>query len=800
MLILFRYNGKWQVQHMQQDVMPVETIRDTFETAFADGSIVITAPTGSGKSSQIPRWLSAYGSVLVIEPRRVACRALAAWVSELESSPLGTRVGYAIRDEDRQQADTKILFVTPGVALRMLAHDRRLSRFCAIVIDEFHERSWQIDALLALVNTTRSTDLVVMSATMDAAPLAGFLGATMLEAGGRRYPVEITYAGLGRDGPTIEALDTRVLDALDAITNDGDVLVFLPGKLEIEKLRQRIAKVFQKRFAVHTLHSGLNMAEQQRVFANSQKPKLILSTNIAQTSLTLPNVTLVIDSGLVRQTQYFQGRGFLGLVPIAKDAADQRSGRAGRVRAGRCVRLWSKHARMELETEPEVLREGLSPLLLAILQCGYTYKALDFFTAPKTYAVQEAHRDLVALGACGETESLTEIGRVLARLPLDPHLGRLTIQAERDGCLPHMLLLVAMLSQQRPVRLVSQIHPIELTAAEGCDVWRFMQAFFGEDPNLSIHENDRRMVTKTARRLANAFGTSLPKAMTLADRQALLITAVKADRRFVFLSRTRRHRVYWTNGEIEASVSTRTALHACMDRGGRVPASVIAFELFGLSLSKRRRQVQMSWVMPISLSLVESEVKTDSQLVETRIGSSGLEGRYAALHANRQLHSDWRPVADAQVLEGLLLGLGNGWIWPKAWSALKRSLGIYQRHVFLNDGSLPKEYTDETSYVRHWFAEVGIEGPSDLLLVDSSDLRITRLDETQEREVLRRLPERVLIGSKPAEIRYDLSKKRALLVMDKKWVKGPFDARFLPRVEGFTIAVLDGTRQRIVRK
>jgi ATP-dependent helicase HrpB len=315
------------------DLLPIYSLRDSFAQALARGPVVLSSPTGSGKSTEVPRWCP--GRVLVIEPRRIACRSLAARVAQREGCELGREVGYAVRDERVAGSATRILFATPGIALR----DRALLEAAdTLVLDEFHERNLEVDLLLALALRARRSQLVVMSATLEGERVAAHVGGSHLAASGRSFPVDVRYLPGTHVLPDATDLAERVRRALLTAAGDpGDVLVFLPGKAEIEAC----AQLLRGAYTLVPLHGGLTLEEQRRAFERTPQRKVVLATNVAETALTIDGIGVVIDSGLVRRTHYRDGRGFLALTAIAEDSAAQRTGRAGRTAAGVCYRLWS---------------------------------------------------------------------------------------------------------------------------------------------------------------------------------------------------------------------------------------------------------------------------------------------------------------------------------------------------------------------------------------------------------------------------------------------------------------------------
>lgn len=413
---------------MDPSGLPITSLAQDISACAGSEPLVISSPTGSGKSTQVPRYCS--GRVLVVEPRRVACRGLAARVAQLEGSALGDVVGYRVRDDACHGATTRVLFVTPGVALRMWAS---FSQYHVIILDEFHERSMEVDLLFSLLRRDHPQRLVVMSATLEAERLAAALSARHLSAQGRVYPVSIEYRADEALLPSPERLCERVLSAVqEALAGDQDVLVFLPGKAEITATQALLSSQLRGA-ALLPLHGALSLQQQAAIFSPGPGQRVILATNVAETSLTVPGIGVVVDSGLLRRTRYHYGRGYLALLPVAADSAEQRAGRAGRTGPGRCIRLWSEAAKLAAVTAPELHRESLAPLLLAAA-CGARVEALPFLDPPKAHAVDDARTDLRALGALGAGDELTEVGSELFSLPLDPALARLVSVARPSAC------------------------------------------------------------------------------------------------------------------------------------------------------------------------------------------------------------------------------------------------------------------------------------------------------------------------------------------------------------------------------
>ena len=431
--------------------------------AVDQGRLLLKAPTGSGKSTTVPGMVrgECEGQVIVVQPRRMAARLLAEFVAKQMGTPLGKGVGYAVRFENQSGPETEILFVTDGVLQRMLLDDPELSGVGAVVFDEFHERRLSSDLSLARVLDLQESvrpDLrvVVMSATLETGGLKDYLEPCQLvEAGGRMFPVEIEHRGggpVGRRGLNRhEEVWDRVAAAVKAEARDlieGDrILVFLPGMYEIRKSQSLLENAAAlKGWEICPLYSALSPAAQQGALKVDGSRRIILATNVAETSVTIEGVKVVVDSGLVRQSSYDVARGFdsLRVVKIARAAADQRAGRAGRTGPGRCVRLWSEsdhRNRAEFE-KPEVRRVDLAEAILFLKRLGVNkISGFRWLSQPEAERRLDAEKLLTWLGALDSDGRLTKVGKQMAALPLHPRLASLVLQG-RD-CLGEVLFVAA---------------------------------------------------------------------------------------------------------------------------------------------------------------------------------------------------------------------------------------------------------------------------------------------------------------------------------------------------------------------
>lgn len=478
----------------------VDQIVDGLKT---DGRIVLSAPTGSGKSTQVPQILvdrtDIEGEIVVLQPRRLAARLLAKRVAAERGGKLGDEVGYQIRFENVVSSRTRIRFVTEAILLRQILNDSSLNGVGAVVFDEFHERHLTSDlsvacALQSVQSSRPDLKLVVMSATLDIDSLEAYLKpCCRVEASGRMYPVDSRFIGaaFNRDAaPVWERAASAFKAHFKASRETGDVLVFMPGAFEIRKTIDAIQALPEsKGYEVLPLHGELSADAQDRAVSTGQRPKVIVSTNVAETSITIEGVRTVIDGGLARTARYDVRRGINSILvePISRSAAEQRAGRAGRTGPGLCLRLWSEaeHASKAERDSAEVARVDLSETLLLLAAFGVDQpEAFPWFEAPQPRAIERAGGLLRDLGALDANGVITEIGKVMARFPLHPRYARMLIEANRLGVLD-IVALIASLSQGRSIYRASrdkrvrqaQLQQIEDHADERSDFFVHLRAW-----------------------------------------------------------------------------------------------------------------------------------------------------------------------------------------------------------------------------------------------------------------------------------------------------------------------------------
>jgi ATP-dependent helicase HrpA len=427
--------------------------------------IIVAGETGSGKTTQLPKICLAMGrggdaQIGCTQPRRIAATSVAARVAQELDTPLGEVVGYKVRFNDRIKKSSYIKFMTDGILLAEIQSDPLLRGYDTIIIDEAHERSLNIDFLLGFLQRLlpRRPDLrvIVSSATLETARFAAFFGgAPVIEVSGRTYPVDVLYRPPTEDEADVADAVANTVNEITELDPRNDVLVFLPGEREIRESMVELEQRALPHTVVLPLYARLSAAEQQRVFQPAAQRRVVLATNVAETSLTIPGIVYVVDAGVARVNRYSVRTGVTQLLiePISRASADQRKGRCGRTESGVCFRLYEEqdYVSRPAHTDPEIKRVGLAGVILRMkaLRLG-ELGSYPFLDPPDKRAVTEGYRVLEELGALDEHGKLTPLGEQLGRLPLDPRLGRMILGGRDEGSIREVLVIAAVLGLQDP--------------------------------------------------------------------------------------------------------------------------------------------------------------------------------------------------------------------------------------------------------------------------------------------------------------------------------------------------------------
>ena len=512
--------------------LPVVNQFDQFQNIWKDyNCVAVKSPTGSGKSIGLPLMISqknlVSGQILVVQPRRIAARFLARTVSTIRGTKLGEEIGYQVRFENKTSELSKVIYITDGILLRILLSDPTLSRVGCVIFDEFHERSIQMDASLAIVRRLIITDrpslkIVVTSATLDTEKIKDYLpSCNSIEFGSRSYPVEIAYRKANKN------LLQEILEVLKRLLDqrDGDVLVFMDGSASIHRLVREIHKLsWSNGILVFPLFGEMSIKEQERVIGKSQKRRIIVSTNLAETSITIDGIKSVIDSGKAKKSCFDQTRGVNTLLStqISKSSADQRAGRSGRNSPGFCIRMWSKQEQemMDDYDSAEIFRIDLSEIQLNLKGAGLSIEDLEWFEEPKLSSIRNAEKTLQSLGLVNEVGQIQSEGYKIARIPMHPRLSISLSKGQKKDCLSALALILAISESRKTVQnenlhefcLRSQTRMKEKISS---DLWGLLEAYnfakenefdFERCNRSGIHVNRMLEAESIAIRLCSLMG------------------------------------------------------------------------------------------------------------------------------------------------------------------------------------------------------------------------------------------------------------------------------------------------------
>ena len=519
------FSGNW---NYPKELPVVEHREEILAAIRAHPVVVVVSETGSGKTTQLPKMVAEAlgvdgGRIGCTQPRRLAAASVSKRVAEELQVPLGDYVGYQVRFEDRTSRETRIKFMTDGILLAETQGDRDLKQYEALILDEAHERSLNIDFLLGyvkrLLERRKDLKLVISSATLDAGSFAEFFSengvpAPVIEAPGRMFPVAEFFLPPFDDEDLAQHV-ARAVDYLGDVEPNGDVLIFLPGEREIRECADVLDGRQYRGTEVLPLFARLGLGDQQRVFNPGNKRRLILATNVAETSLTIPRIACVIDTGIARVSRWSPGKGVqrLQIEPVSQASARQRKGRCGRVRDGVCVRLYEETELTERPefTDPEIRRSSLAGVILRMKALNLPeIDEFPFLDPPSPKAVSEGYRTLREVNALDKEKRLTDYGRQIARLPVDPRLGRMLIEARKEHCLAEVLPIVAALESSDPRERPAEKDPRGRCRARQVE-GRRERFHFAAPPLERPREIPRQPRPLAAQRPAEILRTRLPQ-------------------------------------------------------------------------------------------------------------------------------------------------------------------------------------------------------------------------------------------------------------------------------------------------
>ncbi|OCH15257.1 DEAD/DEAH box helicase [Aliivibrio sp. 1S128] len=779
-------------------LLPINAIHSEFSASIPRKNLVIQSETGSGKSTHLPLWAAEYGRVLVIEPRRIACTALAEYLALQHECVLGTDIGYAIKLDAQYSEDSKIVFVTPGIALKWFMEDR-LATFDVVMIDEFHERRWDTDILLALLNKHQKHRLILTSATMESQKLAEYANADVLTAEGRQYEVMISnIADHPQKMPSNQDLEQRIIEALVSTLKQGetgDILVFLPGKKEIIQCVQIATTKFSNTVAI-PLFAGVSDTYRHQALTQTSQQRIIFSTNIAETSLTIPNVTVIIDSGLERRTHQRNGRTTLSLQAISKASRDQRSGRAGRTQAGRAIRLFGEHAPLESMTPPELQREELVEAVLAAASCGVKLREIALLESLPEKSLCLAEDKLKQMGAIDSELLITDYGLRLFPLPIDTLFSHMISVVEGKAEKETVVDVVAGLSVSNKLCSLSNsemaLDEFLRWNPKSCDVVTLVSIIRGHECHgLTIDDELRKEAQALAVQIRSELSLPELEASSRLKRDEVLQQLVKKLPELVYIRREKRREAFG-NGKQEVVLGRHSHFLPVYE-------AAVVFDQFSLPGRGNKQTLTIGTALaPIELSWI-----IDSGLADCRIGEcihddKDLKIAHEYYYANRLLMIKYVEPTEVDAIPAIVSQVMEGSILPSFKEKRMTEIAAWQLYCQLNGNKISSVVTFES-----WFTEqledLGITSLEEMTIFDETDFIFDGIPEWEMSDFIKTYPQHVVLPDITLSVDYFPQSKRILLNYVKGQRKGDVKRWELPTWSGWRIQYKKASRNIDVR-
>lgn len=826
--------------------LPIEAIRDAFlEARTQRAPTLVVAPTGSGKSTRLPLWMKATPDqrVVIIEPRRVACRSLSTFVAKQLGEEVGQSVGYRVRFEDRTSPKTRILFVTPGVALRLLSDPSGEFAAAPVFIDEFHERGWEVDLAAATVFSRAPERLVMASATIDAEAIAQRFGAITLRAEGRSFPIDIQYRNAPA-GPTRRDLEERLCETLVEMfpKTEGDALVFLPGRGEIQSCLHALRAVMPPDVEVLPLHGSLSPRDIERALGNARRGvrRITLATNIAETSLTLPNVRVVIDSGLMRSKVHRAGRTALSLVAAPQSSLDQRAGRAGRVAAGVCVRLFSKGFRPPAFATPEVERMELDDVILQASSLGFegdAFDALRWPTPPPAFAVEKARERLAKAGALNGAGQPTPLGLQWSKMPIGSEVAALLHalpDAKTKGIMADLVALSdrdgsLFLPHARDDDDVAFARADLIGAAENeveANVWALRG---GDVKRHRLHRNRLEETRKLASRLRGLVGASASSPLDddPIPKVGAPIARLIAERRplAAFVRRPRAERMApkrgagepWGNGEDEVWLKPWRPSDENVPETEAGPisapkAGVVLVTRWMANENARGVRGYGGMLVPCGLEdlaaakvgdLIIGDIKVDKGRRGTR---PRIFGTVARTFAGVTLETTEELLKGKELTVALGDLIAQARLFPGVLPRAEQCLHTWRLGSALLPDIRDCPFDSPKAWFEHAVQTLGVETQEDLELLSDDDLipqlaKVANLDDDEERRLTADFPATWTDQGATYRVQYDAARKVVRLVAEGKKAMKAKDppAALVPRFRNLPVEIQRASRVKRLR-
>ncbi|MHA2850785.1 helicase-related protein [Vibrio harveyi] len=776
--------------------LPIDSLQAEFDQLVNHHHLVVEAETGSGKSTRLPLWSANHGRVLVIEPRRIACTSLAEFLADQSGQPLGKQIGYAIKLHAHYDENTKVVFVTPGVALRWFAEDK-LASFDIVMVDEFHERRWDIDLLTAILKQEKQHRLIVTSATLEGEKLANYLDAKRLRSEGRCFPVTVTHRSLdSRYLPNKKGCENDVVRTVKEALEDeeGDILVFLPGRKEITQCAQMLQNIND--VMIVKLHASVSDEERHHALTVQNQRKVVLATNVAETSLTIPNIRVVIDSGLERRTVQRNGRTALTLTHISKASAAQRMGRAGRVAEGACIRLFGEHAPLELVTPPELHREELVEPMLAAACCGYRLSELQFLDALPEKSLLSASQTLRGMEAIDQQGDVTEHGKKVYPLPIDALFADLVTRMQTKSEKEAMIDLAAALSVPAQLYQLQGGESAEALAQEepfGCDASLMIRLVRGEQlPGVNVDVSVLEEAQGLAKQMREVFELPELDVASRYKRDELTKAIAKLHPELVFVRRERR-RDALGNGLMEMVVG----------RNSRFPdKSEAALVLDSHSVPGRgvKQTLNLASVMlPVSLALLRELELGEWQQGKTNYEEDVPRATMHLIYAGRTICTEYQALQGEVAVQSIVEMIDEQALLPGFAPLRKQQIQHWKIYnaLGLNQTPVDKSMLDDLSFST-WLVEqletLGVESVEDIELFDADDIPFEGIPDWEYQDFAEQFPLKLVLAELKLDVEYFVSRKLVHVIYTEGNRKGDPKRWELPRWSGWKVQYKKASR------
>ncbi|EMD1175727.1 DEAD/DEAH box helicase [Vibrio harveyi] len=776
--------------------LPIDSLQAEFDQLVNHHHLVVEAETGSGKSTRLPLWSANHGRVLVIEPRRIACTSLAEFLADQSGQPLGKQIGYAIKLHAHYDENTKVVFVTPGVALRWFAEDK-LASFDIVMVDEFHERRWDIDLLTAILKQEKQHRLIVTSATLEGEKLANYLDAKRLRSEGRCFPVTVTHRSLdSRYLPNKKGCENDVVRTVKEALEDeeGDILVFLPGRKEITQCAQMLQNIND--VMIVKLHASVSDEERHHALTVQNQRKVVLATNVAETSLTIPNIRVVIDSGLERRTVQRNGRTALTLTHISKASAAQRMGRAGRVAEGACIRLFGEHAPLELVTPPELHREELVEPMLAAACCGYRLSELQFLDALPEKSLLSASQTLRGMEAIDQQGDVTEHGKKVYPLPIDALFADLVTRMQTKSEKEAMIDLAAALSVPAQLYQLQGGESAEALAQEepfGCDASLMIRLVRGEQlPGVNVDVSVLEEAQGLAKQMREVFELPELDVASRYKRDELTKAIAKLHPKLVFVRRERR-RDALGNGLMEMVVGRNSRFS---------DKSEAALVLDSHSVPGRgvKQTLNLASVMlPVSLALLRELELGEWQQGETNYEEEVPRATMHLIYAGRTICTEYQALQGEVAVQSIVEMIDEQALLPGFAPLRKQQIQHWKIYnaLGLNQTPVDKSMLDDLSFST-WLVEqletLGVESVEDIELFDADDIPFEGIPDWEYQDFAEQFPLKLVLAELKLDVEYFVSRKLVHVIYTEGNRKGDPKRWELPRWSGWKVQYKKASR------